>query len=110
MKAFDAHAAALAAVPAHPAHPARPATATVHDAPGLRLVVFRLEPGQSVDPHTSEATVLLTVLSGRGTISVGEDSMEAGPGHVVTLAPGEPHGMRATAERFCLLATILRRS
>ncbi|MBK7907306.1 MAG: cupin domain-containing protein [Gemmatimonadetes bacterium] len=107
MKAFDAHAAALAAVPAHPA---RPATATVHDAPGLRLVVFRLEPGQSVAPHTSEATVLITVLSGRGTISVGEELVEAGPGHVVTLAPGEPHGMRATADRFCLLATIVRRS
>jgi quercetin dioxygenase-like cupin family protein len=106
MKAFDAHAAALAAVQAHPE---RPATGTVHDAPGLRLVVFRLEPGQSVAPHTSEATVLLTVLSGRGTISVGEELIEAGPGHVVTLSPGEPHGMRATAERFCLLATILRR-
>jgi quercetin dioxygenase-like cupin family protein len=107
MKAFDAHAAALAAVPATRA---RPATATVHDAPGLRLVVFRLEPGQSVAPHTSEATVLITVLSGRGTISVGEELVEAGPGHVVTLAPGEPHGMRATADRFCLLATIVRRS
>ncbi len=106
MRAFDAHAAALEAVQANPA---RPATATVFDAPGLRLVVFRLEPGQSVASHTSEATVLLTVLSGRGAISIGEQSIEAGAGHVVAIAPGEPHGMLATADRFCLLATILRR-
>lgn len=106
MNVLDVQAAAEAAVQAHPS---RPATAVVHDVPGVRLVVFRIEPGQQVAPHTSEATVLLTVISGRGTISGPDGETSAGPGTVVTYAPGELHGMRADAERFCILASIIRR-
>ncbi len=105
MKLLDAHAADRDAVAANPT---RPATATVHDEPSVRLVVFRLEPGQQVAPHVSEMTVLLTVLSGRGVISGGDGESEAKPGVVATFAPGELHGMRAGEERFCLLATIVR--
>lgn len=106
MKLLDTHAAARDAVASNPT---RPATATVHDAPGVRLVVFRLEPGQHVAPHVSEMTVLLTVLSGHGVISGGDRETEAGPGEIATFAPGELHGMRAGDERFCLLATIVRK-
>jgi len=101
----DAMGAALGAVTANPS---RPATATVHDAPAVRLVVFRIEPGQEVATHTNDGTVLLTVLSGRGTISGADGSRDAGPGTVVAYAPREPHGMRAGTEQFCLLATIIR--
>ena len=90
------------------ANPTRPATAIVHDAPGVRLVVFRIEPGQEVVPHTSEATVLLSVLAGRGTVTGGDESHLVGPGEVISYAPGELHGMRATDETFLLLATIIR--
>ena len=106
MKLLDAHAAARVAVAANPS---RPATATMHDAPGVRLVVFRIEPGQQVAPHVSDATVLLTVLSGTGVISGGDGEAIAGPGAVAAFTPGELHGMRAGDERFCLLATIVRK-
>ncbi|MBA3854785.1 MAG: hypothetical protein C0503_10225 [Gemmatimonas sp.] len=106
MNVLDLHAAALSAVASNPS---RPATAVVHDAPGLRLVVFRIEPGQQVAPHTSEATVLLTVISGRGTISGPDGETTAEPGSAVAYAPGELHGMRADAERFCVLASIVRK-
>ena len=106
MNVLDIHAAALQAVQAHPS---RPATAVVHDVPGVRLVVFRIEPGQQVAPHVSEATVLLTVISGRGIISGPDSETPAGPGTVVTYAPGELHGMRADGERFCILASIVRK-
>ena len=105
MKVHDALAAAAAAVSANPT---RPATAIMHDAPGVRLVVFRIEPGQEVAPHSSEATVLLSVLSGRGTITGGDESHLVGPGEVISYAPGELHGMRAGDETFLLLATIIR--
>jgi quercetin dioxygenase-like cupin family protein len=101
----DAMSAALGAVTAVPT---RPATAVLHDAPAVRLVVFRLEPGQEVATHTNDGTVLLTVLSGHGAIIGGTESREVGPGTVVAYAPGEVHGMKAGAERFCLLATIIR--
>lgn len=106
MNVLDITAAALAAVQANPS---RPATAVVHDVPGVRLVVFRIEPGQQVAPHVSEATVLLTVISGRGIISGPDGETSAAPGTVVAYAPGELHGMRAESERFCLLASIIRK-
>lgn len=105
MNVLDARQAAGGAVSSTPD---RPATAVIHDTPAVRLVVFRIEPGQQVAPHTNEGTVLLTVLSGNGTIVGGTEVREAGPGTVVAYAPGELHGMRAGTEQFCLMATIIR--
>lgn len=48
------------------------------------------------------------VLSGRGTVTGGDDSHLVGPGDVIAYAPGELHGMRAGDETFLLLATIIR--
>lgn len=106
MMILDPKAAADTAVAANPT---RPATAVAHDSPAVRLVVFRIEPGQRVAPHVNDGTVLLTVLSGRGTVTGGTEEREVGPGCVVAYAPGEQHGMRAGGERFCLLATIVRK-
>jgi quercetin dioxygenase-like cupin family protein len=90
----------------------RPATTIVHDSPDVRVVVFRIQPGQQVVPHTNPSTVVLTVLSGAGVVSGGEGEQAVGPGAVVVYAPAELHGMRAAAdaaESFLLLATIAPR-
>jgi len=105
MKVVDPMRAVLEAVAAMPT---RPATAAIHDAPAARLVVFRIEPGQEVAPHTNTGTVLLTVLSGTGSIMGGTEWREVGPGAVVAYAPDEPHAMKAGAQRFCVMATIVR--
>lgn len=88
----------------------RPATATVHDSHDARLIVFRLAPGQSIPVHRNAATVILTVLGGRGIV-VGEndDEQEVREGDVIVYAPNEAHGMRATSEKLVLLATIAPR-
>ncbi|MBI1808673.1 MAG: cupin domain-containing protein [Gemmatimonadetes bacterium] len=106
MKRIDALGAALAAVAARPE---RPATATLHDSPDARLIVFRLEPGQVVTPHTSTSSVLLVGLEGAGMVSgaAGEESIAAG--EVVSYEPNELHGMRAGADRLVLLAVITPR-
>lgn len=105
MKHHDTHAAARNAVSSVAT---RPPAAMLHDAHGVRLVVFRIEPGLEVAPHTSDAQVILTVLEGHGTIIGPESTIAAGPGDVITYAPNELHGMRADRERFCILATIAR--
>jgi quercetin dioxygenase-like cupin family protein len=109
MKVVDARrAAADAAAP----RTDRPATTIVHDSTDARLVVFRIDPGQQVAPHTSPSTVMLTVLSGTGVVSGADGEQAIGPGAVVTYEPDELHGMRATAdaaEPFVLLATIAPR-
>ena len=91
------------------ANPGRPATAIVHDSPDARLVVFRIEPGQRVPPHTSASTVILTVLSGNGLVTGGDEERSVAPRDVIAYEPGELHGMEATEETLVILATIAPR-
>lgn len=110
MKPLDPREAARAAVAASPA---RPATAVIHDSDDARLVVFRIAPGQSVPPHRSPATVLLSVLEGTALLSSERD----GATHVDAFAagtaalyePNELHGMQASNDTVLLLATITPR-
>ncbi len=106
MKIHDVKRAATAAVAARPD---RPGTATLHDSTDLRMVVFRIEPGQQVASHTNASTVVLTVVEGTGIVNCAEGEQTIGPGSIVTYEPREPHGMRATDERFILVATIAPR-
>jgi quercetin dioxygenase-like cupin family protein len=110
MKALEPRQAARDAVAASPT---RPATAVIHDSDDVRLIVFRIAPGQSVPPHRSPATVLLSVLEGTALLSgeregvAHEDTFTAGG--AVLYGPDELHGMRATNETVLLLATITPR-
>ena len=97
--------AAVAAV----ARADRPATATVHDSADVRLVVFRIEPGQQVATHTNASTVVLTVLEGSGLVTGADGERAVGAGDVIAFEPREPHGMRATDQRFMLIAAIAPR-
>ena len=88
----------------------RPATAVIHDTADLRLVVFRIEPGQVVPPHRSVSTVMLSVLEGDGVL-VGEAEGEpverdCRQGDAVAYEPNELHSMRAGSAALLLLATI----
>ena len=92
---------------------ARPATAILSDTPDVRLVVFRLGPGQAVPPHRNGSTVLLTVLEGRGVLSGEHDGVvvdhACSAGDMVSYAPNELHAMRAEHGELLLLATITPR-
>ena len=87
----------------------RPATALLFDSPDLRLIVFRLKPGMAVPVHTSESSVMLTVLEGEGIIRSDLEERVCRVGDVVCFAPREPHGMSATNEEFHLAAVITPR-
>jgi quercetin dioxygenase-like cupin family protein len=110
MQTLDPRAAARAAVSARPG---RPATAILYDTPDVRLVVFRLAPGEQVAPHRSPSTVQLTVLEGSGTLTGEEGALPVDAtcheGDMVTYSPNELHGMRAGDEELLLLATIAPR-
>jgi quercetin dioxygenase-like cupin family protein len=106
MNTYDPSAAAkLAAAPKVP----RPATALLHDAPGARLVVFRIEPGQEVAPHTSSSTVILSVVSGSGVVLGAEGERDVRAGELVVYEPHELHGMRAREEQLVIAAAITPR-
>lgn len=98
-----------AAREALPASAERPATAMVLDSPDARMVVFRIAPGQEVPPHRSPSTVLLTVLSGVGTVLGREGWTECTAGDVFVYEPGEVHAMRPRDGELLLLATLAPR-
>lgn len=106
METYDPSAAAKSAVT--PKVP-KPATALLHDAPGARLVVFRIEPGQAVAPHTSSSTVILSVVSGSGVVLGAQGERDVRAGEVVVYEPHELHGMRATEEQLVISAAITPR-
>jgi len=108
MKKLDPIQAARDAVTANPA---RPATAIIHDSADARCVVFRLEPGQQVAPHTSPSSVLLLAVEGSGTVTTADGETPDGEmplavGEAAMYEPRELHGMRAVAERFVVMAVI----
>jgi len=104
--AYDPAAVAAAA---RPAHPDRPAMQILHDGDDLRLLVFRIGPGQAVPVHRSTSSVVLHVLSGAGLVHHAGGEVAVSAGSVLVYAPGEPHGMRSIGERLILLATIAPR-
>jgi quercetin dioxygenase-like cupin family protein len=79
------------------------------DTPDVRLIVFRLEPGQSVAPHHNASTVMLTVLAGEGILSGGDGERHCVSGEHIVYEPAETHGMRAVDSELLLLATITPR-
>ena len=96
----------IAASTARSARDDRPATAIVHDSADVRLVVFRIAPGQEVAPHRSTSTVLLTALEGSGFFVHADGEIAASAGTCVACEPNELHGMRAATETLVVLATI----
>jgi quercetin dioxygenase-like cupin family protein len=81
----------------------------MHDSADVRLVIFQIEPGQQVPMHTNASTVVLTVVEGSGVVNGTGGEQTVSRGAVVTYEPREPHGMRATNERFILMAAIAPR-
>ena len=97
------------AVGAVAANPAKPATMVAHDSADARVVLFRIDPGQSVAVHTNPSTVLMWVAAGAGYVSGADGEKAVQAGDLVTYAPNEPHGMRADATRLVIAATIAPR-
>lgn len=106
MKVYDCRRAAADALAARPD---RPATAIVHDSADVRVVVFRIEPGQEVRAHRSTSTVLLSVLEGSGTFTGAGAEHPVSAGILVAYGANELHGMRAGDETLTILATIAPR-
>ena len=106
MKIYDTPSLAAAAVTLHAG---RPATTLVHDSNDARVVLFRLDPGQSVPVHTSASTVLLMIISGTGTVIGVEGERRVKAGDMVAYGENEPHGMNALDAQLVIAAVIAPR-
>lgn len=87
--------------------PNRPVGQLVADHPNCRLVVFGLEAGQAVRPHSSPSTVILCAMEGRGRLRVGDREVDVAPGHVAICEPDQTHAFCAAPDApFVVLALI----
>ena len=91
----------------------RASTSILYDSDDARIVVFRIDAGQTVSLHKSDSTVVLTVVRGAGFISGPVDGVvteqQVGAGIIAAYEPGELHGMRADSGTLVIIATIAPR-
>lgn len=87
---------------------AKPHKSLVADSPQARLVLFCLEAGQEITPHTSASAVVLYVVEGEATLQGSGEGTAVKTGSLVTYEPEELHGWKAET-RLVILATIAPR-
>jgi quercetin dioxygenase-like cupin family protein len=82
---------------------------TLHDSPGMKLVLFCFEEGQSLSEHTAPFEAVLHVLEGKATIRLGDEDHDASPGALYVMPKGLVHAVKAH-DRFVLLLTLIKES
>ncbi|RJQ15024.1 MAG: cupin domain-containing protein [Nitrospiraceae bacterium] len=79
----------------------------ISDKPEMRIALMCLEPGQKLDPHKAPLRLLMYVVEGKGTITVGDESIEADEKTCIPCDPMVPHGFKADkGERLVVLAIV----
>jgi quercetin dioxygenase-like cupin family protein len=82
---------------------------TVFQDDSVKAVVFGFGAGQELSEHTSAKPAILHILSGRATIGLGTEPIDAGPGTWVHMAPKLSHSVKAI-EPTVMLLLLLRGS
>lgn len=73
----------------------------------IAVVLFVFETDGFLREHRTEGEVVIQVIAGSLQIAVAGDDIELGPGEILSLAPGEPHAVRARRDSEMLL-TVCR--
>lgn len=77
------------------------------DKPEMRVALMCLEPGQKLDPHKAPMRLLMYVVEGKGTITVGEESIEADEKTCIPCDPMVLHGFSADkGKRLVVMAIV----
>ena len=76
----------------------------IHNNPLLRVVEFTFDEGEMLTEHTSPRAVVVQLLEGRMSFTVGDDEVTLAPADVVYLAPNERHALVAQLSATAWLA------
>ncbi|MBI5408073.1 MAG: cupin domain-containing protein [Nitrospirae bacterium] len=77
------------------------------DKPEMRLALMCLEPGQKLEPHKAPLRLLMYVVEGKGTFTVGDEKIEAAEKTCILCEPMTPHGFTADkGERLVVMAVV----
>jgi len=69
-----------------------------HGNPGLSLILVDAAPGRGPSLHKHDYAEIMIVQEGTATFTDGHTETEVGPGHVVIIPAGEPHGFKNTGD------------
>ncbi|GBE04835.1 MAG TPA: cupin domain-containing protein [Nitrospirae bacterium] len=77
------------------------------DTPEMRVALMCLEPGQKLEPHKAPLRLLMYVVEGKGTITVGDEKTEADEKTGILCDPMVPHGFEADkGEKMVVMAVV----
>ena len=72
----------------------------------VKAVLFGFAAGQELSEHTASRPAILHFLQGEAHLTLGDDSMEAGPGTWVHMPPQLPHSIVAKTPVVMLLLLV----
>ncbi len=77
------------------------------DKPEMRIALMCLEPGQKLNPHKAPLRLLMYVVEGKGTFTVGDEQIEADEKTCLPCDPMVEHGFAADkGERLVVMAVV----
>ncbi len=77
------------------------------DKPEMRIALMCLGPGQKLDPHKAPLRLLMYVVEGKGTFTVGDELIEADEKTCIPCDPMVPHGFAADkGEKLVVMAVV----
>jgi quercetin dioxygenase-like cupin family protein len=79
---------------------------TLYEDQHLKAVLFGFGAGQELSEHTSTMPAILQVLSGEAQLTLGDDTLDAGPGAFVHMPAGLRHAIRAKTPSVLLLLLL----
>lgn len=69
----------------------------------LKAVLFGFDAGQELTEHTSSQAVVIQIIQGRATVTVGSDKHELGVGSWLHMQPHLKHSVHANSPLMVLL-------
>jgi quercetin dioxygenase-like cupin family protein len=88
-------------------HPDKIGRDMLSDKPEMRVALMCLEPGQELKPHKAPMRLLMYVVEGKGTFTVGDEEVEADEKSCILCDPMVQHGFRADkGSRLVVMAIV----
>lgn len=72
----------------------------------VKVLVFGFAEGQELSAHTAPMPAIIQILKGEARLTLGADTVEAGPGAMAHMAPQLEHGIFAKTPVVMLLLML----
>lgn len=79
---------------------------TLYSGQGHKVVLFAFDAGQELSEHTASRPALLQILSGKGSLKLGQEELEIQPGSLAYTPAGLVHAVRAESPMVMLLTLL----